>query len=199
MIDGKLDDYGWNEWRDVLLDAFEHRMVAIGVKGYQVVPVRNTIIALFLQAKGFGVPSSEILPMAIRIIRGDRVNDSGYDTIAMMGHRIGMVDNIAGLKQYLQDARKLLKPEGQVLITSLDGHAANEPRQNSYHRQNIYSERYSGVSSNPIQHKNLIGPFFCLLHIKAETLKSQAIMTTWQYEVIRWQDNDNYFARLYLA
>ena len=199
MTNGKSDDCGWNEWRDILLNAFEYRRTAISEKGYQLRPLHNTFTALFLQVKGFKVPVADILPEAIRIIRERKVNDSCYDTIAMIGHRIGMVDNIVGLKQYFQDLYQLLRPEGQVLLTSLDVHTTNEPEHMSYQRQNIQSERYLGVSSMQFQRTNLIGPFFSMLRIKAEIIRRQVAMTNWQYEVIHQQDDGNFLVRLSMS
>jgi hypothetical protein len=147
MTDEQRDNLLWNEWQDILLAEFECRLAAIGSKEHRVVSARKNFTVLFLQAKGFKVPAADILPEAIRIIRERKVNDSCYDTIAMIGHRIGMVDNIVGLKQYFQDLYQLLRPEGQVLLTSLDVHTTNEPEHMSYQRQNIQSERYLGVSS----------------------------------------------------
>jgi len=101
-----------------------------------------------------------------------------------MGHRIGMVENVVDLKQYLQDVRKVLQPWGQILLTSFNVKAANGPGQ------------YQGLQ---LQEKYLIGPFFSLWRVKAEILEGQAAMTDWQYEVIYQQDESNYLVRLGLA
>jgi hypothetical protein len=195
----KLGDCGWNEWRDILLNAFGHRLAAIGEKGYRVVPTRKNFTVLFLQVKGFKVPVAEILSEAIRIIRENGENDSRYDTIAMMGHRIGMVENVAGLNQYLQDIRNVLRPDGQILFNSINVNATAEHGQRLYRGQNIQSEQYFGIGGRQFQHENLIGPYFSMLHVKAETLKSQSVMTKWQCEMIHRQDDDNYLARLSLS
>jgi len=192
LTNEKLGDDDWKEWQDILLNAFKHRLATIDSKGYQVVQARKTIVALFLQLKGFNVPSADILREAIRTIRKREVKVCRYDKIAMMGHRIGIVDSIASLNLYLQDAHKLLTPDGQVLFTSLGVNTAIQQEQKSYEKQNI---RY--VSDMQFQQENLIGPFFSLLRIKFESLKSQVAMTTWQCEVTHWQDNDNYLIRLF--
>ena len=136
---------------------FERRLAALGTKGIPIVPARKTFTAIFLQVKGFPVPAADILPEAIRTIKEKDtlqpdISSSAkeYDAIAMMGHRIGMVENSAGLKQYLQDVRPVLKPEGQILLTALDITAVNEPE----HRSN------PALSNLQFQQANLIGPFF---------------------------------------
>ena len=186
----------WKEWQDILLAEFENRMVAIGAKNQGINPAIKTLIVIFLQAKGFSVPAVDILPEAIRTIRENDTPQSGisssvkeYDSISMMGHRIGMVENSAALKQYLQDVRAVLKPEGQILLTAIDFHNVNEPE----HRVN------PTLSSKQFQQANLIGPFFHMWRIKADTLKSQAVAANWHCELIYRQDDSNYLARLNLG
>lgn len=186
----------WKEWQDILLMEYENRLTTLGVKGQWITPASKTLTILFLQVKGFAVSSADILAAAIRTIRENDAPQSGipssvkeYDSISMIGHRIGMVDNRALLKQYLQDVRTVLKPEGQILITCLDLYGANEPE----HRSNpalIYKQ---------FQQVNLIGPFFHIWLVKADTLKSQADAANWHCELIYRQDDSNYLARLYLA
>ena len=189
------DEKFWKEWQDILLEEFECKMAAVAAKGQWVVPTRKTLTILFLQVKGFSVPAADILPEAIRTIMENDVPQSGissftkeYDSITMMGHRIGMVDNGASLKQYLQDVRAVLKPEGQILLTSFDKHAINE----SGHRADKI------LRNKQFQRANLIGPFFNIMHIKADTLKSWAAVTNWHCEFIYRLDDTNYIARLSL-
>ena len=186
----------WKEWQDILLAEFENRMAAVGLKGQGIAPASKTLTILFLQAKGFSVPAADILPEAIRTIRENDAPQSGisssikeYDSISMMGHRIGMVENNAALKQYLQDIRTVLKPEGQILLTAIDFHNVNEPE----HRVN------PTLSSKQFQQANLIGPFFHMWRIKADTLKSQVVAANWHCELIYRQDDSNYLARLKLG
>jgi hypothetical protein len=196
MTDIKTGDLLWNTWRTFLLDTFEHRMEAMTAKGYIGAPARKIFTVLFLQVKGFKVPASDVLQQATEIIREKAVNDSRYDNIAMMGHRIGMVENVSDLTQYLQDVHRILKPEGQILITSLDIRGSNEPAPTSYLRQDIKSGQKSGVSSKQFQQENLIGPFYSLLRIKSKILKSQVAVTNWQYEIIHQENDSNFLARL---
>jgi hypothetical protein len=189
----------WNEWQEILLNAFERRLVAIREKGHQMLPVPKTLTASFLQAKDFKVPDADILSEAIRIIKAGEANDSRYDSLAMMGHRFGMVENIIDLKQYLQDINRSLKPEGQVLVTSFDTPPAVKLRQELDRGLNIQSGRCLGIFNSQLQTENLIGPFFGMFRIKAETLKSQAIITNWHCEIIYSQDDNNYLARLSMS
>jgi hypothetical protein len=100
-----------------------------------------------------------------------------------------MVENSAGLKQYLQDVGSVLKPEGQILLTTLDIQTVNESQHNSSQTLN----------SLQFQQANLIGPFFAMLRIKADTLKNETAAASWQCELIYQQDDSNYLARLSLS
>ena len=196
MTSENRDEFFWKEWQDILLAEFENRMAAVGLKGQGIAPASKTLTILFLQAKGFSVPAVDILPEAIRTIRENDTPQSGisssvkeYDSISMMGHRIGMVENNAALKQYLQDVRAVLKPEGQILLTAIDFHNVNEPE----HMVN------PALCRKQFQQVNLIGPFFHMWRIKADTLKSQAVAANWHCELIYRQDDSNYLASLNLA
>ena len=187
----------WKEWQDILLTEFENRLTTLGVKGQGIAPASKTLTVLFLQPKGFSVPAVDILPTVIGKIKSKNTiqpdassfDKEHYDEIAIMGHRIGIVENNAALKQYLQDVRTVLKPEGQILLTSLDLRGVNEPE----HRLN------PALGSLQFQQANLIGPFFNMRRIKADTLKSQAIAANWYCELIYCRDDSNYFAWLKLA
>jgi hypothetical protein len=61
--------------------------------------------AIFLQVKAFPVSSSDILPVAIKLLKDKETIPlrKEFDAFAMLGHRIGMLENSSGIKQYLQD------------------------------------------------------------------------------------------------
>ena len=187
MIDNKFGNSQWIEWHDIVFDMFQNRLAAISEKEYLAI-TGNRLSSIFLQIKGFDLPASDIVPALNRLLNESEVYDSHYDNIAMMGHRIGMVENIAELKRYLQDAHKLLQPMGQILFTSINNLGKSpKPDQKRFQR--------SG-SNVQLQQENLIGPFFSTFIIKNEILKSQAGIADWQYELICRQDDYNYLAKL---
>ena len=179
----------WKEWQDILLGEFKRRITALDAKGYRLIPARNTFSAIFLQVKGFPASIAEILPETIKIVRQKDSRLSPlpeYDGIAMAGHRIGMLGNSSGLKEYLQGMRASLKPEWQILLTTVDSGATGEP-------ESLMNQSLGGLE---FQQANLIGPFFAMFRIKTDTLKSQAAAASWQCEIVYRQDESNYLARL---
>jgi hypothetical protein len=187
-IDIVKENLFWQEWRDILLAGYNGRLTALGPKGFGTVTGKKTFTAIFLQAKGFSVPTHEILPEAIRVVR-EKVSFPSiteYDAIAMSGHGIGMVENSAGIAQYLHRVRAVLKSTGQILLTSVD----SPPVIESQHKLP------PAFNNLQLQQDDIIGPFFAMLKIKADTLKNQAAAANWQCEIIYRQDETNYFARL---
>ena len=196
----------WNEWRDLLMHEFEGRQTALGTKGNRVVAGRKGLTALFLLLKDLGGTAVDILPEAIETMRGKevknidqagtvRLDEDQCDAIEMMGHRIGILESSDDLKQYLRDVHELTKPNGQMLLSSIDMHTINRPQHMSYQRQDAQSERHLGEIGMQFQYGDLMGPFFGLFHIDAETLKNQAAAAQWQCE-IHQQDENNYLALL---
>ena len=163
-------------------------MEALGAKGFGTVIGKNAFTTIFLQVNGFSVPVHDILPEAIRNLKEQAASNSlkEYDTLAMLGHRIGMLENSSGIKQYLQDIGPSLRPDGGLVFTSID--ISKNPDS---------PNRPTPVYHNlQIQQANLIGPFFAMLRIKVEVLKNQAIAADWQIEMLYRQDENNYAARL---
>jgi hypothetical protein len=147
-----------------------------------------SFIAIFLQLKTFPVSSSDILPGAIKLLKEKDTIPlrKEFDSTAMLGHRIGMLENSSEIKQYLQNISPSLRPDGGLIFTSINisrnPDLANRPAP-------VYDELQ-------IQQVNLIGPFFALLRVKAEALQKQATAANWQFEMLYRQDENNYAAQL---
>jgi hypothetical protein len=122
--------------------------------------------------------------------------DGEFDTVIMMGHGIGVVEDITGLNSFLKQAPNLLKPNGQILLTSLDVRVTNNPTHLEYQKRNLNSGRYFGEIRMQFEYSSIRGPLFGWLHIDAETLSSYASKTGWNCDVVQQQPNGNYLARL---
>ena len=169
----------------------------MGAKGNRVTPGRKGLTALFLLVHDLGLSAADILPEAIRRVRkkdprdihpADDValDEDQYDFITMMGHRIGFLENNNALEGYFHEAYQLMRPNGQMLFTSLDMHTITARSQKSQ-TEEVEMQFQGG---------NLIGPFFGLFHLDAKTLQTQIATTSWQCTVLHQQDEDNYIAWL---
>lgn len=163
--------------------------------------------SLFLQEKGLSVYAIDISPESVQIMQQRGVHnihqadilsfkDGVFDTILMLGHGIGVVENINGLISFLKHAPKLLKADGQILLTSVDVQRTKYPIHLEYHKHNISEGRYFGEIKMRFEYKNVKGSFFGWLHIDPETLCNYALKTGWDCDVVKQQPDGNYLARL---
>jgi len=165
------------------------------------------IHTLFLQERGVLVCAIDVSSEAVLIMRQRGVFDvrqadilsfenGEFDTVIMMGHGIGVVENIGGLISFLEHVPGLLKANGQILLTSLDIRVTNDPTHLEYQKRNLNSGRYFGEIRIQFEYRSIRGPLFGWLHIDAETLSSYASKTGWNCEVVQQQPDGNYLARL---
>jgi SAM-dependent methyltransferase len=163
--------------------------------------------SLFLQEKGFKVCAIDISSEASQIMRERRViyvrqadvmslRGEKFDTIIMMGHGIGIVENLLGLDQFLGHVGDLLNAAGQILLTSLDVRVTGDPKNLAYQKKNTASGRYFGEIRMQFKYGNIIGPMFGWLHVDEQTLADHAYKSGWGCEVIKRQGDGNYLARL---
>lgn len=164
--------------------------------------------SLVLQNNGFSVCAIDISPEAVEVMhkRGvknvhcaDIFNYAGgkFDTILMMMHGIGMVENLSGLNKFLAVVKEKLKPNGQILLDSMDARHTNDPAHLNYHEKNRRAGNYFGEFRLQFEYKGKKGASFTWLHIDPETLKEHALKAGWSTDIIVPKDeNGNYLARL---
>ena len=165
------------------------------------------IHTLILQSKGLSITAIDIEPNAVNIMiqRGvldvhcaDILKYQGgpFDTLLMFGHGIGMVETISGFNHFLDHAASLLRPDGQLIISSVDVRRTNDPVHLEYHKANSLAGQYIGETRIQFEYKQERSPFCGWLHIDPEKLQEQASLKNWTCEIIFQDKNGEYFARL---
>jgi SAM-dependent methyltransferase len=165
--------------------------------------------SLVLQERGLSVCALDISPQAIEIMlqRGVRelrcanifeFNEGPFDTLLMMSHGIGVVENLAGLDRFLNHARQLIQPDGQILLDSLDVRHTDDIRNLAYHEANRRAGRYLGEIRMQFEYQGQMGPLFGWLHVDPETLIEHASYTNWSCQIIHQEKNGDYLAQLSL-
>jgi SAM-dependent methyltransferase len=165
------------------------------------------IHTLILQSRGHTVTSIDIDPNACHIMsqRGirdvhcvDVMNFQGgpYDTLLMLGHGIGMVENIKGFNHFLDQATSLLRQEGKLIINSVDVSKTDDPVHLKYHEVNFHKGRYIGETRIQFEYKGERGPFCGWLHIDPQTLKDQLKLENWIFNVIYEDKSGEYSSYL---
>jgi SAM-dependent methyltransferase len=163
--------------------------------------------SLVLQSKGHSVCSIDVSADAVRVMREAGVLDcrhldilrfdgGRFDTVLMMGHGVGMAEDIAGLHRLLDHLRTLLKPDGQVLLDSLDPRTTSESLHLAYHESNCQAGRYFGEVRLQLRYKGQTGPVYGWLLIDPETLVKHALATGWAADILWRQADGNYLACL---
>lgn len=157
--------------------------------------------ALLLQDQNKEVSALDISPAAVKIMQqrgvknaiGGDINTYGaeqYDTLLLLMNGIGITGSLEGFKNFLNHARTLLKPDGQLIFDSSDiaylFEAADRPV-NQYYGQVAYQYEYQGQKGN----------WFNWLYLDPETLTATANACGWSCEIILDDGEDQYLARLF--
>ena len=159
--------------------------------------------ALALQEQGLPVTAIDISPLASAIMRqrgvqqvytGDifQYREATFDTLLLMMNGIGLAANIQGLRRFLDLARTLLKPGGQLLFDSSDVAYL-------YEDGLPVLDHYYGEVRCRYEYRKQKTDWFTWLYIDQITLALIATDQGWHTEVLFEDGNDQYLARLTLA
>lgn len=151
--------------------------------------------SLTLQERGLAVTALEISPEAVEVMTRRGVRDARcadifqftggpFDTLLMLGHGIGITENLARLERFLTLARRLLAPDGRLLLDSTDVRRTDDPRHLAYQEANRRAGRYVGEIRIQLEFAGQRGPYCGWLHVDPETLAEHAARAGWSCEVV---------------
>lgn len=163
--------------------------------------------SLALQNRGLNVVALDVSPEAVHIMteRGVRnvcradifkLEAGKFDTLLMLGHGIGMVGDLVGLRRFLGHAHTLLNPGGNLVFDSLDVRCTSDPVHLAYHENNRKKNRYIGEIHFQILYKGIKGKPFSWLQIDPETLGREAESAGWSCEISCQESWGDYLAQL---
>jgi SAM-dependent methyltransferase len=166
------------------------------------------IHSLALQDRGIKVTALEIDPELVKILSARGVKDirpadifefeeGAFDTLLMLGHGIGICGDLQRLDRFLQHAKKLLKPGGQIILDTTDVSKSADPQNLAYQEANRQAGRYIGDITFRMEYGGVTGPYFHWLHVDAGTLESRAFGAGFTCEILWQHDSGEYLARLY--
>lgn len=156
--------------------------------------------ALLLQKKGLEVSAIDISGMAVAVMRARGVmraaeadffeyNQGKFDTLLLLMNGIGLCGTLSKLDLFLQHARTLLKPGGQLLFDSSDIAYLYEgklPDSGKYYGELYYQYEYKAQKTE----------WFNWLYIDQQTLKDVAAREGWTTEILYQDEYDQYLAKL---
>ncbi len=157
---------------------------------------------LVLQEQNFEVTALELSPGAAAVMQKRGVKTvvqqdvfhyktEKFDTLLLLMNGIGLTQNLAGLDRFLQHAKQLLLPGGQLIFDSSDIAYL-------YEGLPLPKNKYYGEISYQYQYKNQLGEWFNWLYIDQKTLLKTALKNGWNGEILYEDDMDLYLAKLNL-
>jgi SAM-dependent methyltransferase len=163
--------------------------------------------SLALLSQGRAVTAIDISPQAVEIMARRGVPDvhcadifdfqeGPFDTLLMLGHSIGIVEDLQGLSRFLAHARRLTRAGGDLLLDSRDVRQTDDPRHQAYHEANRRAGRYVGEIRLQLEYAGQTGPYCGWLHVDPETLRKQGELAGWQCETILELASGDYLAGL---
>jgi SAM-dependent methyltransferase len=163
--------------------------------------------SLALQSRGLTVTAIDVNSLAVTIMKERGVDEARcadifdfdcgpFDTLLMLGHGIGMAEDLAGLDRFLAHARTLVHRDGQALVHSHDVRKTQDPRHLAYHDANRRAGRYIGEIRMRFVFERETGPLCGWLHVDPETLEHHAEQSGWVCDVVVEEESGDYLARL---
>ncbi len=194
----------WNELKSSLITTFNQRSAIISLKGGRNSLKPNGFTALFIKRNCEGSNTNDSLSNIIELINAKNKfenhqsislshDDEESDDIAMMGHRIGIIENVNEFVKYLTELFDSLKPNDQVLITALNNDRKNN---NSTNLNSIEASNLDSIVMKS-QYGDFFGPYFGLFVFDISNVKAQVDKTEWSMEVMYEHENNEYVIRLY--
>ncbi len=156
--------------------------------------------ALFLQDRDADITALEISPLASGVMRNRGVNKiittnifeysaQQYNTLLLLMNGIGLSATLDGIRKFLQHAKSLLLPGGQLIFDSSDVAYL-------YKKHKPPTKRYYGEIHFRYEYKKQKTPWFSWLYIDQKNLKAIAKSEGFSMEVLMVDENDQYLARL---
>jgi SAM-dependent methyltransferase len=163
--------------------------------------------SLVLQAGGTNVTAIDICAPVVEVMKRRgvlnarcadvlRCDDGPFDTILLLGHGVGIFENLQGLGEFLVHARDLLEVNGQLLLHSMDVRQTQDEVHLAYHEANRQAGRYIGETRIQLEYAGECGPYCGWLHVDAETLRVEAQQFEWECDVVAEQEGGEYLAKL---
>jgi SAM-dependent methyltransferase len=199
------DEAALQAWESAALVACRGRVVDLGAGA--------GCHALALQRRGHAVVAVDVDPRAVEVMTARGVADARCgglsslpdgcaDTLLLLQHGAGLAGDGAGLVHLLTRARRVLAPDGVVLLDSRDPDEGPAPPPGPLpapereQGRELVSRADEGVAALWLEHAGLVGAAFCWIFVGAPTLAALAARAGWRTEVLHTSADGRYLARL---
>src|SRR5918997_1614432 len=151
--------------------------------------------SLALQERGLQVTAIEVSPALVEILRDRGVRDvrmgtwmdleaEPFDTVLMMMNGLGLAETLPGLRRFFREARRLVRPDGQVLADSTDVRVRMDPESARTGAMQRPDGRYIGDLHFQLEFEGRKGPPFTQLYVDPETLSQYAAREGWGCTIV---------------
>ncbi len=156
--------------------------------------------AICLQQMGYEVTAIDTSAPVVDIMKASKVrdarlldfflmNDGQFDTLICLMNGIGFIGKKDRLKDFLSQADKLLKNDGQIILDSSDISYL-------YENEDLPSQRYFGEVSFQYEYNGQKGDWFDWVYLDKDTLALEADVLGWYVYFLHADENGQYLARL---
>jgi SAM-dependent methyltransferase len=161
--------------------------------------------SLYLQQQGVDVTAIDVSPNSVEVMK-DRglskvelinfydVSEGAFDTLLFLMNGIGLVQTLDGFDALFAHVRKLLAPNGQILLDSSDLIYMFEEEDGSYLID--MSDNYHGEVVFDLSYKDIKAESFNWLYVSEELLIDAAKKNGFDCEIIMSGPHYDYLARL---
>ncbi|MET4106341.1 class I SAM-dependent methyltransferase [Hymenobacter sp. UYP22] len=166
--------------------------------------------ALELQQRGFSVKAVDISPGSVEVMQERGVREVAchdifdaaltqgekFDTLLMLMNGIGLTGTLAGLERFLEHAKTLLAPGGQILATSSDISYLYEDEEGAL----VFDLNgpYYGEVEYTMHYANQTGAAFHWIFADPALLQDYAEAAGYAVEFLEEDDQQQYLVRLTL-
>lgn len=163
---------------------------------------------LHLQKQGYDVTAMDISSDACEVMYSRGINQVlceniwkwntkvVFDTLLILGRSIGLVKNIEGFEKFLNIAKKIKSPDGQILLNSLDVRCTDDEINLEYQKRNIIAGKYFGEIRMRFEYDGHISEYTDHLHIDPEVLCRIVEKNNWDAEFLYTDEGGNYLVKL---
>jgi 2-polyprenyl-3-methyl-5-hydroxy-6-metoxy-1,4-benzoquinol methylase len=166
---------------------------------------------VLLQERGVDVTGLDLVPEAVEIMRRRGLRDAvcadiftyelardaaPFDSILLMMDGTVVIENLERLELFLRQLGKLVKPDGQVLLSSTDARLMKNPEEGARQAAARLAGKYIGEMRWQMEYAGTKGDEFTGLLVDPETLAAAAARTGWNAEVLGIMAEGFFLARL---
>ena len=165
--------------------------------------------SLYLQKQNIDVTAIEVSELCCNLMKEQGLNKivntdilsyhhkQKYDTILLLMNGIGIAGRISGLKKLLDHLKKILDPNGKILLDSSDLIYLFEQEDGSF-LLDINAKNYYGEIDYQLTYKKIIGQQFHWLFADHVILSEIAELSGFKTKVLEYGPHYDYLAELTL-